>query len=150
MINTRRSGGHKSWRKYKQKRGGEEQGLAVLNLEVGKYLTEDLVPELQWGGRDLSSDTCRFRLHAEGTACPGALGQKSVWGSLHTTPSPVWSASSLAFFIPGLIQTVIFFSSLEDIIRPVVYFLPCVPKCSLILAENVLSEGRLLIPLAYG
>lgn len=48
------------------------------------------------------------------------------------------------------VDTVIFFSSLEDIIRPVVYFLPCVPKCSLILAENVLSEGRLFIPLAYG
>ena len=56
----------------------------------------------------------------------------------------------LHFFIPGLIQTVVFFSSLEDIIHPVVHFLPCVPKCSLILAENVLSAGRPFIPLACG
>lgn len=46
VINTRRSGGHKGWRKYKQKRGGEGQGLAVFNLVDRKYLTEDLVPEL--------------------------------------------------------------------------------------------------------
>ena len=46
VINTRRSGRHKGWRKYKQKTGGEEQGLAVLNLVVRKYLTEDLMPEL--------------------------------------------------------------------------------------------------------
>lgn len=53
-------------------------------------------------------------------------------------------------FIPGLIQAVIFFSSLEDIIHPVVYFLPCVPKRSPVLAENVLSAGRPFIPLACG